>query len=93
MLAALVAMSAAACGNDGGNGGTASTDSAASGETSGATAEGEPVSIEVWFQGAKEEGFLYETATKALEEYQRLIPILRRTLCPAARPTFICRRF
>ena len=82
MLAALVAMSAAACGNDGGNGGTASTDSAASGETSGATAEGEPVSIEVWFQGAKEEGFLYETATKALEEYQKVNPNFEANIMP-----------
>ena len=82
MLAALVAMSAAACGNDGGNGGTASTDSAASGETSGAAAEGEPVSIEVWFQGAKEEGFLYETATKALEEYQKVNPNFEANIMP-----------
>lgn len=79
MLAALVAMSAAACGNDGG---TASTDSAASGETSGAAAEGEPVSIEVWFQGAKEEGFLYETATKALEEYQKVNPNFEANIMP-----------
>lgn len=79
MLAALVAMSAAACGNDGG---TASTDSVASGETSSAAAEGEPVSIEVWFQGAKEEGFLYETATKALEEYQKVNPNFEANIMP-----------
>lgn len=73
MLAALVAVSATACSSDSGNGGTASTDSAASGETSSAAAESEPVSIELWFQGAKEDGFLYETAVKALEEYQKVI--------------------
>ena len=67
MLAALVAVSATACSGDGGNGGTASTDSAASGETSSAAAESEPVSIALWFQGAKEDGFLYESAGKALE--------------------------
>ena len=82
MLAALVAVSATACSGDGGNGGTASTDSAASGETSSAAAESEPVSIELWFQGAKEDGFLYETAVKALEEYQKVNPNFEVSIMP-----------